>query len=352
VKRLLIALVVVVAVVAGGAALLATYAFNRMQQPYKGFSEPTRLVEIPSGSGASEIRRRLVEAGVVSDELAFRAALVWTRQSRALKAGEYRFDRPMTVVEVIDKIARGEVYGHPITFPEGLTIREMAAIFQSSGFGTAAAFIEAAGNGSLINDLDPAARDLEGYLFPETYTLPRGTPVSKLIAMMVARFRDTYDDLEGTGSGELNLSLRELVTLASLVEEETGKAGERPIVAAVYRNRLIRNMPMQADPTVVYALVKAGTYDGNIRRRDLAFDSPYNTYKYPGLPPGPIASPGRAALAAALAPADVNYLYFVSRNDGSHVFAETLAEHNANVYEYQVLYFRNQRLERQRNSTR
>ena len=351
-KRLLIALVVVVVVVAGGAALLATYAFNRMQQPYKGFSEPTRLVEIPSGSGASEIRRRLVEAGVVSDELAFRAALVWTGQSRALRAGEYRFDRPMTVVEVIDKIARGEVYGHPITFPEGLTIREMAAIYQSSGFGTAAAFIEAAGDRSLINDLDPAARDLEGYLFPETYTLPRGTPVSKLIAMMVARFRDTYGDLEETRSGALKLSLRELVTLASLVEEETGKAEERPIVAAVYRNRLIRNMPMQADPTVVYALVKAGTYDGNIRRRDLAFDSPYNTYKYPGLPPGPIASPGRAALAAALAPADVNYLYFVSRNDGSHVFAETLAEHNANVYEYQVLYFRNQRLERQRNSTR
>ena len=352
-KRLLIALVIVVVVVASGAAALAVYAFNRMQQPYKGFSEPTLFVEIPAGSGASEIRRRLVEAGVVSDELAFRAALVWTGQSRALKAGEYRFDRPMTVVEVIDKVARGEVYGHPITFPEGLTIREMALIYQASGFGTAAEFVKAAGDAALINDLDPAAKDLEGYLFPETYTSPRGTEVSKLIAMMVTRFRDTYAELEEKRSAESKLSLRELVTLASLVEEETGKAEERPIVAAVYRNRLTRNMPMQADPTVVYALVKAGTYDGNIRRQDLAIDSPYNTYKYPGLPPGPIASPGRAALAAALAPADVNYLYFVSRNDGSHVFAETLAQHNANVYQHQVLYFRNQRLERQRqrNST-
>jgi len=149
----------------------------------------------------------------------------------------------------------------------------------------------------------------------------------------------------------LDLSLRKIVTLASLVEKETGKADERPVVAAVYRNRLTRNMLMQADPTVVYALVMTGTYDGNIKKRDLDLDSPYNTYKYPGLPPGPIASPGRAALQAALAPADVDYLYFVSRNDGSHAFASTLAEHNANVYEHQVLYFRKQRAERQENGT-
>jgi UPF0755 protein len=199
-----------------------------------------------------------------------------------------------------------------------------------------------------VNDLDPAAKDLEGYLFPETYTLPRGTPVTKLVSLMVERFRDTYATLEAKRSNEVNLSTREIVTLASLVEKETGRPEERPLVAAVYWNRLNKKMAMQADPTVVYALVKAGTYDGNIRRRDLELDSPYNTYKYPGLPPGPIASPGRAALEAALAPANVEYLYFVSRNDGSHAFAETLAKHNANVQEYQVLYFRKQRAERQR----
>ena len=165
---------------------------------------------------------------------------------------------------------------------------------------------------------------------------------------MYARIRDTYTTLEAKRGGQADLSTRQIVTLASLVEKETGKAEERPLVAAVYRNRLDKNMAMQADPTVVYALVQAGTYDGNIRKRDLSFDSPYNTYKYAGLPPGPIASPGRAALEAALAPADVDYLYFVSRNDGSHAFAETLAKHNANVQEYQVLYFQKQRLERQR----
>ncbi len=347
-KKLLLSLIVLIVLVGGGAAAFAYYMVNRIQQPYKGFSEPEKFVEIPSGTGAAEIRRRLVQAGVVSDELAFRAALMWTGQSRGLKAGEYRFDRPMSVVEVVEKLARGDVYGHPITFPEGLTIREMAQIVESHGFGTAEEFIQATRDSSLVNALDPAAKDLEGYLFPETYTLPRGTPVTKLVALMVERFRDTYTALEAKRSGEVELSTRQIVTLASLVEKETGKAEERPLVAAVYWNRLNRNMVMQADPTVVYALVKAGTYDGNIRKRDLDFDSPYNTYKYPGLPPGPIASPGRASLEAALAPANVEYLYFVSKNDGSHAFAETLSQHNANVQEYQVLYFRKQRAERQR----
>jgi UPF0755 protein len=348
VKKFFIALSILVLIVAGSAVALGFYVWNRIQAPYKGFSEAEKFVDIPPGTGTAEIRRRLVDAGVVSDEWAFRAALVWTGRSRALQAGEYRFDRPTSVVDVIDKIARGDVYTHAITFPEGLTIWEMAAIYQSQGFGKADEFIAAALDGSLVTDLDPAAKDLEGYLFPETYTLPRGVSASKLISLMVERFRDTYSELEQKKRGELDLSLRQIVTLASLVEKETGKAEERPLVAAVYRNRLERRMPMQADPTVVYALVKAGTYDGNIRKQDLVIDSPYNTYKYPGLPPGPIASPGRAALAAALAPADVQFLYFVSRNDGSHAFAETLSQHNANVQEHQIQYFRKQRLERQR----
>jgi len=348
-RKVIVTTVFLALALAGGAVLYGVHVFNRIQEPYKGFAGSEQFVQIPPGVPTTEIRRRLIDAGVVSDEFVFWLALRWTGRSRALKAGEYRFDRPMGAVAVIEKIARGEVYAHPITFPEGLTIREMAEIYESRGFGAAADFLAAAGDATLIRDLDPVAEDLEGYLFPETYALPRGTPVSTLIAMMVDRFRATYRDLQ---TREANLpdllTLRQVVTLASLVEEETAQAGERALVAAVYRNRLNRRMPMQADPTVVYALRKAGVYDGNIRKRDLAIDSPYNTYRYPGLPPGPIASPGRAALEAALAPADVPYLYFVSRNDGSHAFAETLARHNANVYEHQVLYFRRQRLERQR----
>lgn len=343
-RKVLIVLLLVGIALAVGAGLYGASMLNRIQEPYKGFEGSEQLVEIPQGASPAEIRRRLVEAGVVSDEFIFRAALLWSGRSRMLQAGEYRFDRPMGAIDVVEKIASGEVYEHPITFPEGLTIREMAAIYEARGFGNTTEFVAAAQNASLIKDLDPAAEDLEGYLFPETYALSRGTSVTKLIAMMVNRFRATYDELQAKRTGGTQFTLRQVVTLASLVEKETGKAEERATVAAVYRNRLERRMAMQADPTVVYALVKAGTYDGNIRKQDLAFDSPYNTYKYPGLPPGPIASPGRAAIEAALAPADAPYLYFVSRNDGSHVFAETLAQHNANVYEHQVLYFRKQRL--------
>jgi UPF0755 protein len=196
---------------------------------------------------------------------------------------------------------------------------------------------------TLVADLDPNATDLEGYLFPETYALPRGVPAAKLIAAMVGRFRATYTvDLQ-MRAVEQGLTTREVMTLASLIEKETGRADERPLVAAVYRNRMKIGMAMQADPTIVYALEKAGRYNGNIRKEDLALDSPYNTYKHPGLPPGPIASPGKASIEAALAPAEVKSLYFVSRNDGTHVFADTLEAHNRNVQKFQVDYFRAQR---------
>jgi UPF0755 protein len=244
-------------------------------------------------------------------------------------------------VAVVEKLERGDVFVRRITFPEGLSLLEMAALYESRGFGAASEFTAAAREAApAMHDLDPAATDLEGYLFPDTYALTRRAPASVLVSMMVDRFKASYRDALGAQTGGDTLSVRDTVTLASLVEKETARDEERPIVAAVYRNRLRIGMPMQADPTVVYALAKAGRYDGNIRRDDLRFNSPYNTYRYPGLPPGPIASPGLAALKAALAPADVPYLYFVSRNDGTHVFARTLTEHNANVRRFQVEFFR------------
>ena len=335
-KAFAVVLLVVVLVAAGAAGM----AWTRLQTPYKGYDGIEQFVEIPVGAGAAEIRQRLLAAGVVQDALTLRLALRWTGASRDLQAGEYRFDRPMTAVEVVGKIARGDVYGQRITFAEGLTIRDMAAHYESRGLGRARDFIEASRNTSLIRDLDPAATDLEGYLFPDTYTVGRKAVASKLVEQMVAGFRAAFPaNQPQTGQP---LSTRELVTLASLIEKETGKAEERTIVSAVYRNRLRLGMGMQADPTVVYALQKRGKYDGNIRKEDLLIDSPYNTYRYPGLPPGPIASPGKASLEAAFRPADVDYLFFVSRNDGSHVFSTTLDEHNRNVQEFQVRYFQKQ----------
>jgi UPF0755 protein len=346
IRKLLVALVVVLVIVAIAGGLVANELRRRLQEPFKGYESAEVFVEVPPGAGSAEIRRRLLDARVVSDDFVLRAALWWSGRSRSLQAGEYRFDQPISPLAVVDRIASGDVYTQRLTFPEGLTIAEMGKVFESRGFGPARAFVKAASEGALVKDLDPRAADLEGYLFPETYSLPRRADASRVVAMMVDRFRASYDDVLRSRAAAQQLTTRQVVTLASLIEKETARAEERPLVAAVYRNRMKQGMGMQADPTVVYALTRAGKYDGNIRREDLSFDSPYNTYRYPGLPPGPIAAPGRASLEAALTPADVPYLYFVSRNDGSHVFAATLKEHNANVYQYQVLYFRQQRAAR------
>jgi peptidoglycan lytic transglycosylase G len=331
-------IILVVLLVAGGTG--AALIWQRIHDPYKGFTDAEQFIEVSPGTGTSAIGRMLVAEGILRDEFTFRAALWWTGRSRTLQAGEYRFDRAASAVDVIGRLARGDVYARPLTFPEGLTIDEMSRLFEIRGFGSGSSFVAAARAGSLIKDLDPAAADLEGYLFPETYALTRGTSAQRLVRLMIDRFRATYtDDLRRRAQAQ-GLTTRQVVSLASLIEKETGKPEERPLVAAVYRNRLKIGMGLQADPTVVYALQKAGRYDGNIRRTDLAFDSPYNTYRYPGLPPGPIAAPGKASLEAALMPASAAYLYFVSRNDGSHVFSETLAEHNRNVRDFQVLFFR------------
>jgi UPF0755 protein len=336
----LIAFLLVVVLVAGAAAALM---YRRVTQPFRGYQSAEQFVEIPQGAGTRGIRDRLVAAGVIRDAATFRIALWASGEGRRLKAGEYRFDREMTPFEVIDKLARGDVYVVNVTFREGLTVAEMSAIFESHGIGPASAFVSAAANAGPVHELDPSANDLEGYLFPETYALPRHVEANALVRLMVSRFEHVFTSELRQAAAARNLTVRQAVTLASIVEKETAKAEERPLVAAVYLNRLRINMALQCDPTVIYALLKAGRYSGNLHREDLNLDSPYNTYRHPGLPPGPIASPGRASLEAVVHPADADYLYFVSRNDGSHEFARTLEEHNRNVQKFQIQYFRDKR---------
>ncbi|HEV3141960.1 MAG TPA: endolytic transglycosylase MltG [Vicinamibacterales bacterium] len=347
-KRFFLFLFVLV-IVAG--AVGAWWMYEQIHAPFKGYAATEQFVDIPSGASNHTIANRLVDAGVVRDHLTFRAAIQISGERRKLKAGEYRFDRAMTPLEVVDKIARGDVYVVTVTFPEGLNIVEMARVFESHGFGAAASFVEAARDVKPIHDLDPAATDLEGYLFPETYSVPRKTDAPKLIHLMVAQFLKAFTPEMRAQVAARHLMVGSVVTLASIVEKETAKADERPLVAAVYANRLRVGMLLQCDPTVIYALERAGRYHGNIHKDDLQIDSPYNTYRFPGLPPGPIASPGRASLGAAVNPADAYFLYFVSRNDGSHEFAKTLAEHNRNVQKFQIQYFREKRrAERSQNS--
>ena len=335
-KRVAVVLLLLALLAAGGAWWIRA----RLTTPHRGFTEAEVFVDLPPGTGVSAMAARLAEAGVVADSWTFRLAARLSGAERRLQAGEYRFAEAATPFDVVGRLADGDVFSRPVTFREGLTIREMADVFERQGLGTAQAFVRAAAAGDHAQSFDPEARTLEGYLFPDTYPLARRVDPDGLVRLMVAGFVRAFDGEARAKAAALNLSVREVVTLASLVEKETAVAAERPLVAAVYRNRLLKNMPLQCDPTVIYALMQAGRWNGNLTRADLRFDSRYNTYRYPGLPPGPIASPGRASLEAAVDPADVPYLYFVSRNDGSHVFATTLAEHNRNVAMWQVRYFR------------
>ena len=278
-KKVLILLIVVVMI---GAAAGAFYTYRQLNRPFRGYTESEIFVEIPSGAGSRAIGERLVGAGIIRDELTYRVTLWQSGQARRLKAGEYRFDREMTPLEVLDKIARGDVYLLSLTFREGLTIAEMAQVFETHGFGPAASFVSAASDASLVRDVDPAAKDLEGYLFPDTYSLPRGSDAARVVRAMVDRFQRVMTPELRQAAASRNFTVRQLVTLASLVEKETARPEERPLVAAVYANRLKIGMGLQCDPTVIYALQRAGRYTGNLRRDDLMFDSPYNTYRYPG----------------------------------------------------------------------
>lgn len=335
-KKFLFALVVLA--VCGGA--LAWWAGQQVGAPYRGFDGEEVFVDIPPGSGVAAIADRLANAGVVVHPWAFRAAARLAGAERALQAGEYRFTEPATARDVVERLAKGDIYTRAVTFREGLTIWDMADVFAAAGLGTAEDFLREARDPSRIQSLDPDARSLEGYLFPDTYQLPRSAGAAGTVDAMVAGFLRAFDaDLRAEAAAR-GMSVREVVTIASLVEKETAHPPERPIVSAVYQNRLRINMGLQCDPTVIYALRLAGQWDGNLTRANMRIDSPYNTYRYAGLPPGPIAAPGRASLVATLRPSDDKYLYFVSRNDGTHVFSHTYAEHQRNVLIWQVQFFR------------
>jgi UPF0755 protein len=263
------------------------------------------------------------------------------RSHDSLKAGVYEFKGALAPIDVIDKLVRGDVVMKSITVREGLDRFAVARIFAAEGLGTENEWEKATGDAELIRDIAPDADSLEGYLFPDTYKFDPGTPATTIAKAMVANFRKHWgSDLAFITTG---LNVHQTVTLASIVETEAQRPEERPVVASVYFNRIQKRMLLGADPTVIYALKLADRWDGNIRKADLQIASPYNTYRFPGLPPGPIANPGLASLRAAAAPAKTPYLYFVARNDGSHVFATSNEEHNRNVETFQRQYFRDKR---------
>ena len=312
-----------------------------MTSPYKGYPEQAKLVEVRKGQRTSAIVRHLQQEGVVRDQYIPVIYVKLARYGESLKAGIYEFSKPASAADVIEKLIRGDVVLKSVTIREGLDRFAVGRIFAAEGFGRADDWDKLTADAESIRDIAPEAKSLEGYLFPDTYKFNPGTPPKTIVQAMTQNFRKHF-------GGEMNyittgLDMHQTVTLASIVETEARLPEERPIVASVYLNRLRRHMLLGADPTVIYALKLANRWDGNIHKADLQIDSPYNTYRFPGLPAGPVASPGVASLRAAAAPANTSFLYFVARHDGSHAFSSTIDEHNRNVQKYQVQWFRNQR---------
>ena len=324
--------------------LAAGYFYISIFRPYQGFQEGGVYVDIPHGASQRAIARMLAENGVVRSRIAFEA-LARARQGHALEAGEYFFDRPVTALEVFDALANGRVYVKELVVPEGFTMFDIAGLAATEGFVSREEFLAAAQDSSAVRDLAPRAPTLEGFLFPATYEFPRHMNGKDITAAMVKRFRQVWMTLPTADALAAHRDPQDIVTLASLVERETPLAEERPHVAGVFQNRLRMGFPLQCDPTVAYALTLAGKYNGKLESADLHFSSPYNTYENRGLPPGPIANPGEAALRAALDPPPTDDLYFVANTEGGHFFSRTLQEHNQNVARYRKL------LEQSRNRT-
>jgi UPF0755 protein len=317
----LLALIFALLVVAGAAAWLVFTPFGPKTETF---------VELAPGSSTMRIAGQLESAGVVRSQYAFDLVRLWKRGT--LKAGEYRFDHPASVVEIYARIARGDVYTKTVIVPEGASIFEIAARLAQAGFGAQQDFLdEQARQVGLVADIDPRARSLEGYLFPDTYRFARKATQAEICAAMVRRFRAVAAQLG------LKENVHAVVTMASLVERETAVDAERPLVASVFANRLARKMPLMTDPSVIYGLELADQWRGSLYQGDLKRDTAYNTYLHVGLPPGPVANPGLRSLRATMEPARTNYLYFVAAGanpQGRSLFASTLEEHDRNVAGY------------------
>jgi UPF0755 protein len=319
------------------AILAAGYFYVSLYVPYQGFSGDGVYVDIPHGASQRTISRLLAENGVVRSRYAFEF-FSRLQKRRTLEAGEYFFNQPVTAVAAYDTIVNGRVFVKEFVIPEGFTMFDIADLAAQEGFLTRDEFLAAARDASSIRDLAPDAPSLEGFLFPATYEFPRHMTGKEMTVAMTRKFRQEWLSLSDTvPTTTAHPNIQNVVTLASLVERETPRPEERPHVAGVFENRLRIGQPLQCDPTVVYGLTLANAYSGKLSSADLHFSSPYNTYENRGLPPGPIANPGEAALRAAIDPPHTDDLYFVANTEGGHFFSKTLEEHDKNVARYRHL---------------
>lgn len=311
-------------------AVLLVWDYGLSSMPVRnGGGEVT--VYIPPGTSLKGIQQVLVKAGMIGDDIRFQVLARLMGNTHRLRAGEYRIAKGATPFRILKILAAGKTVQREVTIPEGDNIFQIADILAAQKLAKRRPFLQLCRNRAFIRSLGLDGDSLEGYLFPDTYYFERGTPLKELVRVMVRRFDAVWKQLKST-AGPLTMTRHQIVTLASIVVKETADPAERPLIARVYLERLKRHMLLQADPTVFYGLRK---FSGRLHSKDLKKDEPYNTYMHKGLPPGPIANPGRASLYSVLHPSDKVFLYFVSKNDGTHYFSKTLAEHNRAVQRFQ-----------------
>jgi len=346
----LLGFLVFLSVLAGAAFVWSTWQELRGFRDTPFGSGAEKVVEIDPGTNARGVIRRLAEAGVLSDEAtAWRFMRMWKRDKRTLKAGEYAFSGPLLPEDVLERIYKGEVKTYRFTVAEGLRADEIAPIIEKASLGKADELLALMRDPDVAKELGLPLPALEGFLFPDTYAFPHSARPKEILGAMVARYREAWEKALAKRGPAVALDEAQAVILASIIEKETGRGNERARISCVFHNRLAKGMKLQTDPTVMYAtmLRNGGRWSNNITRKDLVSPHPYNTYAVAGLPPGPISNPGEAALVAALAPSDCTDLYFVSKNDGSHVFCPDLRCHQSAVQEWQVRFFRARRAARE-----
>jgi UPF0755 protein len=314
-------------------AMLVWLFARKAFQPYKGYQQ-TVVVRIPQHMTVDETAEILRQQRVIANAWLFKMYYRLAFPGETLKSGDYLFDRPLTIKQVLEKLIIGKAVLYKITFKEGMTVREIADSLNESHMLSADSFRRAAKNVKLIDDLDPEALDLEGYLFPDTYAIQKGVSGDELVMLMVNRFRESFTNTWRWRALDMHLSIRAVITLASLIEKESANRNEKFLISSVFHNRLRKKMLLDCDPTIIYALKKYDLYRGKLGWSELKFDSPYNTRLHHGLPPGPICNPGSTSIEAALYPENTDYLFFVAKDAQSHYFSETLKEHNRAVHEF------------------
>jgi len=326
---IILAILLIFVALAGG-ALLELFNFAGTPCSMEAIEQS---VLVPPGQGLKATAADLYDRGIIRNAFKFNVYARIKGYDKKIKAGEYRLKPSYSPREILEIMVSGKVQLYKITIPEGYNLVQIAGMMPAAGLGPAEDFLAAANDGTLASGLDISGDSFEGYLFPDTYHFPKGVTPEKIIQTMVRRFQEVFTSAWEGRAREIKMTVHQVVTLASIIEKETGAPSERPVISSVFHNRLKKNMRLASDPTVIYGIKD---FDGNLTRKDLTTKTPYNTYKMKGLPPGPIANPGAKAIEAALYPADTDYLFFVSKRDGTHHFSKTYQEHEKAVRKYQL----------------